>query len=84
MKFKKTFEADGTAFGANNKAENWLKDNGYSYGSFCVGGPQGVMMGDCDIAKWGNLSPAERRLMDGTLHCGRNQDVVLRLKVAPE
>jgi hypothetical protein len=78
----KTFEGDGTTFSAKNEAENWLTENGYSYGSSCVGCPQGVVKGDAYIAKWKNMTPKERSRMHGTLEAGREGPAVLKLKMA--
>lgn len=83
MSFEKIFKGDGSTFGATYEAQRWLRDNGYSYGSSCVMYPQGVVKGDVYIAKWRNMTPAERNAMDGTLDAGRDRQAVLRLKIAP-
>jgi len=49
---KKIFKGDGSAFSAQRNAEDWLKSNGYSYGSSSIDGPQGVVRGvDIYISK---------------------------------
>ncbi|MFI8384857.1 hypothetical protein [Pseudomonas sp. NPDC079086] len=83
MPFEKTFEQQGT-FQAFYAACDWLKENGYSYGSTCRGEPVGVLKGDYIIAKWRNLTKAERNELDGTLDGDfREGPLTLNLKVAP-
>ena len=83
MQFEKKFEQKGT-FAAWNAACRWLRDNGYSYSSTCVGGPVGVLKGDYCIAKWRNLTPKERSQLDGTVYGDfREGPLTLRLKSAP-
>jgi hypothetical protein len=60
------FSNAGT-FSASRAAEQWLRDRGFSFGSSQVGGPQAIWHGDCDIAKWRNLNPAEKRDCHATL-----------------
>lgn len=84
MPFKKTFEQQGT-FAALDAARAWLKQSGYSYGSTCLGEPVGILKGDFIIAKWRNLTRAERNKLDGTLDGNfREGPLTLCLKVAPE
>lgn len=78
--FEKTFECDGTPFGAVWAAEEWLRENGYSYGASCVGCPRAIIKGDIVIAKWRNLKADERATVDGTLHTGRGSKAVIKLK----
>lgn len=49
------------------KACEWLKENGYSYGSMERGEPIGLMKGDFNISKWRNLRPFEREKLDGIM-----------------
>lgn len=60
------FEPSGT-FGALNQAQTWLHENGFSYGSLCRDMPVGIVKGDALIAKWRNLSPRDRKRLDGVL-----------------
>ncbi|TDF42481.1 hypothetical protein EYS14_03600 [Alteromonadaceae bacterium M269] len=83
MCFEKYFEGDGTTFSAKYEAENWLRDNGYSYGSSCVNGPQGVIKGEAYISKWYNLSVEEREEMDGALYADREGPARLVLNHVP-
>lgn len=73
------FKGDGSTFSAKFEAEDWLRDNGYSFGPSCVGYPQAVFKGDCYVSKWRNLSPKERLSVDGVLHAHREGDATLRL-----
>lgn len=83
MQFEKKFEQKGT-FAAWNAARQWLKENGFSYGSSSVDGPVGILKGDFCISKWRNMTPKERSQLDGTLSGElREGPVVVRLKVAP-
>ncbi len=70
--FKKTFDGDGTAFGPANQAEEWLSDNGYSYGPSCAMHDQGILKGDFTIAKWRNLTKREIQQLDGKLIANRD------------
>lgn len=73
MVFEKIFILTaGDPFSASNDAELWLKKNGYSFGSRCMGGPQAIMKGDVLIAKWRNLTAREKGMCDGTLHSRRD------------
>lgn len=82
--FVKKFPYDGTTFGAKHAAEKWLFNHGYSFGSSCVLCPQAIIEGDVLIAKWRNLTPREKRFIDGTLEAGRNTDAVIKLKSKPK
>lgn len=57
---KETFEA-------LHKAQKWCNDNGYSFGPTCVCSPQAIKKGNWNIAKWRNLTPSERKNIDGTI-----------------
>ncbi len=54
-------------FVAIRAAEQWCRDNGYSYGSMQRDDPIGLMKGDYSIAKWRNLSANEIKQLDGTI-----------------
>lgn len=82
--FTKTFDQEGT-FQALYAAQNWLRENGYSYGSTCREEPIGVMKGEWDIAKWRNLSRQDIAGLDGALFgSARNGPIKLKLKEIPE
>lgn len=49
------------------KAKDWLKENGYSFGSLARTMPVGIKKGDCDIAKWYNLYEKEIAELDGVM-----------------
>lgn len=81
--FEKVFNQEGT-FLAWYAASDWLKANGYSFGSMCGSLPIGVMRGDYAIAKWKNLTPRERNQLDGTVTGDfREGPVIVRLKHTP-
>jgi hypothetical protein len=61
-----TFTRDGD-FEALHAAQDWCRENGISYGSLCRDDPVGLLYGDWAIAKWRNLSPAERKQLDGRM-----------------
>jgi len=54
-------------FAALSAAQKWCRDHGISYGSLQGPDPVGLMVGDYAIAKWRNLSAAERAELDGQL-----------------
>lgn len=84
MKFRKIFQGDGSPFGAKYEAEAWLEERGYSVGSSCVMGPQAVIARpDVLVAKWKNLTAAEKVAVDGRLEAGRNCPAVLDLREPP-
>ncbi|MBG9991570.1 hypothetical protein [Pseudoalteromonas sp. NZS37] len=74
MANEKVFKHDGTTFGAKFTAEEWLRENGFSYGSSSHDGPQGIVKGDAYIAKYRHLSKDDKEAMDGWLYAGRDQD----------
>ncbi|CVE51194.1 Uncharacterised protein [Serratia marcescens] len=83
-KFTKVFDQKGT-FNALYACQDWLRDNGYSYGSSCRGCPTGVLKGDWLIAKWRNLTREEIEGLHGTIDGNfREGPVRLHLKEAPE
>ena len=69
-------------FSAFYAATDWLKEQGYSYGSMCMGEPIGILKGNWCIAKWRNLNPKERKQLDGQLVSNdfREGPVVVQLK----
>jgi hypothetical protein len=81
--FEKIFPQDGTPFGALYAAENWLRENGYSCGSSCVFHPQAIKKGEWCIAKWRNLTQAEKEDIDGILVAGRDKNAIIKLLEEP-
>ena len=69
-------------FAAVNAARIWLQEHGYSYGSMCMDMPIGILKGSWAIAKWRNLTPKERKQLDGQLISKdfRDGPVVIQLK----
>jgi hypothetical protein len=61
-----TFDNRGT-FVAYNAACDWLTERGFSHGSMSRPFPTAIKKGDFHIAKWKNLTAAERRDIDGTI-----------------
>ena len=67
-------------FAANDAAERWLSERGYSVGRMQRGAPRGVLYGDHDIQKWRNLSKPDRLALDGHLIGNfRDGPIVLRI-----
>lgn len=62
----KIFTNDGD-FNAYRAAKDWLTACGFSYGQGQRGAPSGLLFGDILIAKWKNLTLAERRQCHGEL-----------------
>lgn len=61
------FDQKGT-FAALYAAEAWCQQNGISVGQSSATGPTGLLFGTYDwIAKWRNLTKAERDELHGTL-----------------
>lgn len=82
--FTKTFSNEGT-FQALYAAQDWLKENGYSYGSTCREMPIGILKGDWAIAKWKNLTKKEIADLDGQLQGDKREGpITITLKVAPD
>jgi hypothetical protein len=82
------FSGDGRDFSATRDAEDWLRANGCSVGPMQADAPRAIMFGDYQIAKWRNLSGAEKAALDGLLECApgtspRNGPVIVRLRCAP-
>ena len=61
------FKSEHSDFDAYKAACKWCRDKGYSHGSMCGGDPIGLIFGDVIIAKWKNLTDAERAELDGTI-----------------
>jgi len=61
-----TFEGTND-FEAVNKAAAWCHEKGFSVGSMCRDEPIGLMYGDYLVAKWKNMTPKERRTVDGKI-----------------
>jgi len=54
-------------FAAMYEAEDWCKQRGISVGSGQRDQPRGLLFGDFAIAKWRNLSDADRSDLHGTM-----------------
>lgn len=54
-------------FGALYAAQKFCRDNGISCAAEERAYPIGIMFGDCDIAKWTNLTEEERSQLHGTM-----------------
>jgi hypothetical protein len=55
-------------FEAYRAAERWAYNNGYSVGSMCSPQPTALIKGkDINVAKWKNLTPSERKAVDGII-----------------
>lgn len=61
-----TFSQEGE-WEAYHAAQAWLKAGGFSWGQGQRGAPCGILFGDIIIAKWKNLTLAERRGCHGEL-----------------
>ena len=70
--YERIFNEQGD-FAALNAAQAWLKEQGYSYGSWARGLPCGILKGDALIAKWRNMTAREISQLDGQMYGdGRN------------
>lgn len=58
---------DGDDFSAYHAAEKWVREQGWSCGSMQRGAPTLIFYGDCDVAKYRNISPDERRSAIGKI-----------------
>ena len=80
------FEHDPTRgpFSAYRDAEAWCKEQGYSIGDMQRGAPTLVYFGDCDVAKFRNVSAGERKSAIGKISgvAGRLRDgpVIVEVK----
>ncbi len=61
-----TFPAEDE-FEANNKAEQFLRDAGFSVGRMERQEPRGILFGEYDIQKWRNLRSPEREILHGQM-----------------
>ncbi len=62
------FEPDGQTFSAWYRAQEWCRQNGYSFGSLSRDMPVAVMRGPYDLPqKWKNMTEKERRFVDGKI-----------------
>lgn len=71
-------------FEAFNKACEWCRQNGYSYGTMQADAPTGLLRGNFEISKWRNMTKAERDALDGVMDAPgrtyRTGPVTIRLK----
>lgn len=73
------FDNPGT-FQARNAAEDFARSCGFSVGSGQRGAPTGLMYGDYLVAKWKNMSLAQRRALHATITGdGREGPVTLNI-----
>lgn len=73
----KTFDhIEGDSFSAYHAAEKWVREQGLSCGSMQRGAPTLIFYGDCDVAKYRNISAAERKAAIGKIEgvAGRFRD----------
>lgn len=62
------FDGNGVDFSPSDQAQQWLTQNGYSYGRMQGKDPRGILKGlQWDIQKWRNLSRADIAVLDGTM-----------------
>lgn len=68
VSIKKEFTGPGT-FEAYYNADEWLRENGYSFGSACGSfQPIAIKNGEYNLPqKWKNFSIAEKKSVDGVL-----------------
>lgn len=59
--------ANSKEFQATRDAEAWCEAMGLSVGAMQAHAPRGLLFGDYDIAKWRNLTKAERKALDGQM-----------------
>lgn len=62
----KVFEGE-ESWEATDKAEDWLREEGYSVGTMQAGSPRGIKKGKCHISKWRNLSKIDIQGLDGDM-----------------
>jgi len=60
------FDVEGT-FESYYAASKWAKENGYDIGSMDGSNPIALMKGYDYVAKWHNISNAERKMVDGVM-----------------
>lgn len=67
-------------FAAVNAAEQWCSDHGISVAPMQRSAPRALLLGDYTIAKWRDLTTAEREAVNGTMTGDmRNGPVVVSL-----
>lgn len=70
-------------FAALYAAQAWCREHGVSFGSTDRTATIGLLVGDCWIAKWHNLTRKEQREVDGTITGdARNGPLHLRINRA--
>lgn len=77
------FKHDGQTFSAWYKAQDWLRNNGYGFGSLCQGEPVAVVRGEYNLPqKWRNMSAKEKAFVDGKIESSdfREGSVTIRLR----
>ncbi len=82
MKPRKFPNTDGV-FSGIHEAEAWCKAQGFSTGVMCGAEPIGIKRGFFTIAKWNNLSEADRGLLDGQIEPMddfRNSGAIVKIK----
>lgn len=78
VSFERAFTEQGD-FAALDAAEAFCGKVGLSVGRMQRGDPRGLLFGDFDIAKWRNLSAADRASLHGEMIGGRLGPVAIRL-----
>ena len=74
------FEAKNGEPSPRAEAETFIRNNGWSIGSSCMGGKRGVIFEpDVLIAKWRNLTLRERETVDAVLEGSYDEPRVLRM-----
>lgn len=63
----KRFEHTGKPWSGLDAAQKWCHKHGYDTGSMQRGEPTGVAKAPALVAKWRNMSPAERKRLGGTM-----------------
>mgnify|MGYP001618217393 FL=1 len=76
MQTKRFDHVEGDSFSAYHAAESWCREQGYSVGPMQRGAPTLVFYGDCDVAKFRNISAQERKAAIGKIEgvSGRFRD----------
>lgn len=69
-------------FEALESATRLLKSAGFSAGSGCAGQPTAIMFGDYMVAKWKNLTWAEREAVHGVM-TGDRRNGPLAIELRP-
>lgn len=80
MKFEQSRE-----WAALHAAEQWCRDHGISVGEPQGSAPRGLMLRNCVIGRWEDLSREDREELDGTMTGDlRHGPLVISLKMTPE